>query len=164
MPKKTAKKHLWAPWRIEYVTAPKAKGCFLCERRKPSKVSDERMIIARGRSVFVMLNAFPYNSGHLMISPYRHLGDISLLDKRTLAELMEFTIKAKETLAKVMRPHGFNIGFNLGTAAGAGLEEHVHLHIVPRWNGDTNFMAVLADVRVVPQALKDTAELIKNEW
>ena len=161
---KSNNKHLWAPWRMEYVKAPKARGCFLCGREKPSRSADERMVIARGEDVFVLLNAFPYNSGHLLVSPYGHVNDISLLSKKTLAELMDYTIKAKETLVRLMRPNGFNIGFNLGAAAGAGLEDHIHMHIVPRWAGDTNFMPVLGDVRVVPQALKDTAALIKNSW
>ena len=114
--------------------------------------------------MFVILNRYPYNSGHLMVVPYRHIGDIAELTAEERIELMDLTIKAKEVLKKVMNPEGFNIGFNLGLPAGAGVADHIHQHIVPRWNGDTNFMPVLGNTRVVPEALDATAELLRNAW
>ena len=160
------KRNLWAPWRIEYILSLKDDGkCFLCSREKSDKKKkDDFMVVFRGENVFVMLNAFPYNSGHLMIAPYKHVGDISLLDKKALYEISDLTVKSKDVLSKVMKPDGFNMGYNVGSAAGAGLEEHIHFHIVPRWRGDVNFMAVLGDVNVVPQALQDTAKILAEKF
>jgi ATP adenylyltransferase len=155
---------LWAPWRIKFITAEKTEGCFLCGKREYSDCEDEALIIARGRGVFAILNRYPYNSGHLMIAPYAHVNDLTLLDKKTLHEMMDMTVQAEKTMLRAMHPHGFNVGFNLGAAAGAGHEAHIHLHVVPRWAGDTNFMPVLGDIRVVPQALADTAAFLKAEW
>jgi ATP adenylyltransferase len=152
---------LWAPWRIDYILSEKTGECFLCDRQQSSGKKDEFMIIFRGDYSFVMLNAYPYNSGHLMVCPYEHVGDISVIAKKKLNEMMELCVKSKEVLADVMNPGGFNIGFNLGLPAGAGLEEHIHMHIVPRWIGDTNFMPVLGNTRVVPQALQETADLLR---
>ncbi len=154
---------LWAPWRIEYILSEKTGECFLCDRKSTDK-NDEYMIIYRGKNSFVMLNAYPYNSGHLMVCPYEHIGDIAAVRKEVLNEMMDLCVRAKETLLKLMNPGGFNIGFNLGVAAGAGLEEHIHMHIVPRWVGDTNFMPVLGKTRVVPQALKETAEILRKNF
>ena len=154
---------LWAPWRIEYILGPKDGECFLCDRNiSSSEKPDDFMIIARGENVFVMLNAFPYNSGHLLVAPYAHIGDISGLPKNTLHEMIEVCTAAKNCLKDTMSPEGFNIGFNLGLPAGAGLEDHIHMHIVPRWIGDTNFMPVLDNTRVIPQSLKDTAKILKD--
>ena len=158
------KRPLWAPWRIDFVTSPKSDRCFLCSKNKRFGGPEEELIVAKGRHVFAILNRFPYNSGHLMISPYKHVNSLTLLDKKVLYELMDMTLHAQEVMTAAMRPAGFNIGFNIGAAAGAGLEEHVHLHIVPRWVGDTNFMPVLGDTRVVPQALKDTAAYLRTAW
>ncbi|MCF7790934.1 MAG: HIT domain-containing protein [Victivallales bacterium] len=157
-------KPLWAPWRIEYILSPKNGECFLCNREKDNDKPDDFMVIARGKKVFVILNAYPYNSGHLMITPYEHIGDISSLSKETLHEMMEVCTAAKNTLNNTMNPDGFNIGFNLGTAAGAGLKEHIHMHIVPRWIGDTNFMPVIDNTRVIPQALRDTADILRKKF
>ncbi|HPO91141.1 MAG TPA: HIT domain-containing protein [Victivallales bacterium] len=154
---------IWAPWRIEYIISPKDGSCFLCGKEKiPS--DDENFIIFRGKKAFVILNRYPYNSGHLMIAPYRHISLYSFLEKDERMEISDLTVNAEKTLRQIMKPDGFNIGFNIGKAAGAGVEEHIHLHIVPRWFGDNNFMPVLADIRVVPQALIDTAELLKKNW
>jgi len=158
------KRPLWAPWRIDFVTSPKSDRCFLCSKNKRFGGPEEELIVAKGRHVFAILNRFPYNSGHLMISPYKHVNSLTLLDKKVLYELMDMALHAQEVMTAAMRPAGFNIGFNIGAAAGAGLEEHVHLHIVPRWVGDTNFMPVLVDTRVVPQALKDTAAYLRTAW
>jgi ATP adenylyltransferase len=155
---------LWAPWRIEFIRSEKEGGCFLCGLETPSDKFEEKLIVARGEHVFVILNRFPYNSGHLMVAPYRHIGDLSETSSQERYELIDYTVMAKDVLAKLMNPDGFNAGFNLGLAAGAGLAEHIHFHIVPRWNGDTNFMPVLGDTRCVPEALEKTAELIRNAW
>jgi ATP adenylyltransferase len=155
---------LWAPWRIKFITSEKNGKCFLCEKRECYDTEDEALVIARGKHVFAILNRYPYNSGHIMIAPYAHVNDLTLLDKKTLHELMDMTVKAEKIMLRSMRPQGFNVGFNLGAAAGAGLEEHIHLHIVPRWVGDTNFMPVLSDTRVVPQSLVETAAFLRAEW
>ncbi len=155
---------VWAPWRIEYIRGHKGKGCFLCGKDGGQAAPDGKLVVFRGAKAFVMLNRYPYNSGHLMICPYRHAGDISALSKDELHEIMDLTVVAKNVLQSIMSPDGFNAGFNLGTAAGAGVEDHIHFHLVPRWAGDTNFMPVLADVRVVPEALVETAEIIRKNW
>jgi len=154
---------LWAPWRIEYIREDKVDdSCFLC--RAPQEHETENLVIARGNQCFVMLNAFPYNSGHVLISPFEHVADLEELDDNVHHELMDLIVKTKTVLRNVMWPDGFNVGFNLGSAAGAGVEEHIHGHIVPRWEGDTNFMPVLSNTRVVPEALEDTAKLLREKW
>jgi ATP adenylyltransferase len=154
---------LWAPWRIEYIAAPKSGCCFICDKARSG--SDEaNHVIGRGRTSFVLLNDFPYNSGHIMVAPYRHVADLTDLTSAELAEVLELVIRGERMLKQLMGPDGFNFGFNLGAAAGAGLREHVHGHLVPRWVGDTNFMPVLADTRVVPQALTDTTRLLRAAW
>lgn len=152
---------IFAPWRIEYIRAPKAQGCFLCNLPKENR-DEENLILYRGESCFVIMNNYPYNPGHLMIAPYRHVGELEGLSKEELLEMMLITQKMLSLLKKTMRPDGFNLGFNLGRVAGAGLEDHIHLHIVPRWSGDTNFMPVIADTKVVPQAVKDTYRALKD--
>lgn len=160
----TDSRPLWAPWRIEFIRAPKGGGCFLCGKESPGASDEEPLVVARLERCFVILNRYPYNSGHLMVAPYRHVGDIEALDPEESHGIMDACVDAKRVLAGLLRPDGFNIGFNLGLAAGAGLAEHLHLHIVPRWNGDTNFMPVIGSSRVVPEALADTAMLIRKEW
>jgi ATP adenylyltransferase len=128
------------------------------------KEDDRKNVVFRGKTCFVIMNRYPYNSGHLLIAPYRHISDLDLTTADERAEMMNLTVSVEKTLKKIMNPDAFNIGFNLGTAAGAGVKDHIHMHIVPRWNGDTNFMPVLADVRVVPEAIEATAELIRNSW
>lgn len=156
---------LWAPWRIEFIRGEKSGECFLCnnEKENPAK-AEEPLIVFRGKSAFVILNRYPYNSGHLLVAPYRHVGDIAELTVDERHELIDLTVEAKQILAKLMKPEAFNVGFNLGKSAGAGVADHLHCHIVPRWNGDTNFMPVLADTRCVPEALESTAELIRKAW
>ena len=156
---------LWAPWRIDFIRSEKDDSCFLClEKGNTSEDGKRQLVVARGKSVFVIMNRYPYNSGHLMVAPYRHIGDISDLLSDERVELMEMTIKAKEVLQRTLRPEGFNVGFNLGVAGGAGVADHIHMHIVPRWNGDTNFMPVLAGTRVVPEALEATWKLLVEVW
>jgi len=155
---------LWAPWRIEYIRGPKPDGCFFCDKAATPEADAENHVVARGKRCFVLLNDFPYNSGHLMVAPFRHVADLADLDVEERAELFELMIRAEEVLRRVMNPEGFNIGFNIGAAAGAGVRDHVHGHIVPRWVGDTNFMPVIGDTRVVPESLEATARLLREAW
>jgi ATP adenylyltransferase len=154
--------HLWAPWRIRYILAEKEEGCFFC--RKSAESDDvKNYVIIRERNCFALLNTYPYNAGHLMVAPYKHTGELDDLSEQELAEFMSLTRRCKQLLTKTMKPEGFNIGINLGRCAGAGVLDHVHMHIVPRWDGDTNYMPVLADTHVVPQALDELyAALMKN--
>ncbi len=155
---------LWAPWRIDYILGKeKEPGCIFCT--KPSQNNDEaNLIVHRGRGAFTIMNKFPYNNGHLLVVPYRHVSDICELDFNENALLVEEVCKAIRILRKVMRPEGFNVGINLGRVAGAGIEEHVHYHIVPRWNGDTNIMPILADIRVIPEHLRETYKKLKDAF
>jgi ATP adenylyltransferase len=156
---------LWAPWRIEFIRSPKDKRCFLCGNEHDNPDSPEApLIVKRGQTAFVILNRYPYNSGHLLIAPYRHQARLAGLTAAERGELMELAAEAEIILGKIMSPDAFNVGFNLGAAAGAGVADHLHMHIVPRWVGDTNFMPVLADTRCVPEALENTAEIIRNSW
>lgn len=152
---------LWAPWRVQYINSEQEEGCIFCT--KPHQDADtENLILIKGKLAFIMLNAFPYNNGHLMVIPYRHVADLSDLQDDELLALMHYVNLGKAALTKAFGPDGFNIGINLGRTAGAGIADHVHIHIVPRWNGDTNFMPVIADTKVMPQALSDTYELLRN--
>ncbi len=158
---------LWAPWRLSYVTGMRSPGsCFLCEKGQPTTPEQDvaNLVIARGRTAFVLLNAYPYNSGHAMIAPYRHVAGIAHLTVDERNELLELEVKLQLAMERALRPQGFNFGFNLGEAAGAGLVGHLHAHLVPRWHGDTNFMPVLSDVRIVSQALADTAMVLRQAW
>lgn len=161
---KEANRPIWAPWRINFIRSEKDGECFLCLDQKSWENDIENLIIAREENCFIILNRYPYNSGHLMISPYRHIGDIDLMTIQERQEMMDLTIKAKQTLDQVMQPEGFNVGFNLGSAAGAGVKDHIHMHVVPRWVGDTNFMPVIGETNVVPEALEQTAELLRKAW
>lgn len=150
-------KRLWAPWRMEYILGEKAGECLFCVKAKESK-DRENYIVYRGQRGFIILNIYPYNNGHLMIAPYRHAASLEDLDEETLTELMLLLNKSLRLLRQVMDPQGFNIGINLGKAAGAGIAEHVHIHVVPRWEGDTNFMPVFAETKVIPELLDQTYE------
>ena len=153
---------LWAPWRIGYVLGEKSSECIFCS--KPAAEDDEgELILNRGPLSYVLMNAFPYNNGHLLVAPYEHIADISGLSEEQLADMVRLAKAWVEILRRAMVPDGFNVGFNIGRVAGAGIEEHVHLHVVPRWNGDTNFMPVLADTRVVPQSLRECYGMLRNE-
>ncbi len=157
--------HLWAPWRMNYI-APKtpqseAQECIFCAKSAEHRDA-ENYILHRGEHCFMMLNLYPYNNGHLMIAPYQHVGSIELLDAETLAEMMAQAQLVLRALGKAMKPDGFNMGINQGKVAGAGFADHVHLHVVPRWNGDTNFMPVLADVKVMPDFLENTYRQLKQ--
>lgn len=154
-------RRLWAPWRLEYIVNEKEKGCIFCQKPKESR-DRENYILLRGEKCLVMLNAFPYNNGHLMIIPYRHVGLIENLKEDEAQEMMKLLPLMTVLLKKVMSPDGFNVGMNLGDVAGAGIMEHVHLHIVPRWKGDCNFMPVLSDTKVIPEALLQTYQKLKE--
>jgi len=158
----TVQRPLWAPWRIEYIRGHKPDTCFFCKKAKRDCEQDH--VVFKGKRAFVLLNDFPYNSGHLLVAPYRHLSAMTLLEPEELQEISELLLKSQEVLDRLMHPAGYNIGFNIGAAAGAGVKDHIHGHVVPRWVGDTNFMPVLDGPRCVPEALDDTARLIRNAW
>ena len=150
-------KRLWASWRMKYISGDSSKhtGCVFCDALdKPNSV--DTLILERGRSVFAILNKYPYTSGHVMVAPIKHLATPEHLDTETSSELMQFIIRYSGILNKVYHPEGFNIGANIGAAAGAGVPGHLHFHIVPRWNGDTNYMTTVGEIRVIPEDLQDT--------
>lgn len=149
---------IWAPWRLEFISKGMESGCIFCS--KPTEKDDRRCrIFARGRRVFGMLNAFPYNPGHLLYAPYRHVTKIGEISKDEWDELFLLLKEGTSALERLMKPQGFNIGFNLGASAGGGFE-HIHMHVVPRWSGDTNFMPVLAETKVLPEHLDATYDRI----
>jgi len=153
---------LHAPWRIEYIRAPKpdlAEGLFA--RIAQSSEDEANLVVTRDRTCYALLNRYPYNGGHLMVVPYRKTPDLNGLTDEELADLWKLTRRCTNALAQVMKPDGFNIGINVGKAAGAGIVEHLHIHIVPRWSGDTNFMPVVAQTSVLPEALKDLAAKLR---
>ncbi|MDQ7780524.1 MAG: HIT domain-containing protein, partial [Planctomycetota bacterium] len=157
-------KNLCAPWRIGYIrNAHQDKGCFLCSALK-ARQDDRHMIVARLPKCFAIMNKFPYNGGHLLVSPNEHVGELEHLSPAGLRELFGLTVQMKCLLAKIFKPQGFNIGINLGASAGAGLLGHVHVHVVPRWVGDTNFMPVMGSTKVLPQALEELYGDLKREW
>jgi len=150
---------LWAPWRIKYVAAKKAKGCIFCRAQRDGRKS---YVVLRSKYSIAMLNIFPYNNGHIMISPIRHIRDFAGLREEEALDLFRCLNKAKALLDKVIKPHGYNIGVNISKSAGAGVASHLHIHIVPRWRGDTNFMPVLSDTKVIPASLDELYKKIKD--
>lgn len=154
-------KVLWAPWRIEYIRSPKHDGCIFCDFPKENR-DKERLILYRGEKAFVIMNNYPYNPGHVMVAPYRHVANWEELTDEELLEIMKLTQLMIRAIKKAMNPDGFNLGVNLGRVAGAGIDSHVHLHIVPRWNGDTNFMPVIADTKVIPESLEEAYDELKR--
>ena len=155
---------LHAPWRIEYILSPKPElkeGLFT--RIAQSSDDEENLVIVRDRTCFALLNRYPYVGGHLMTVPYKEVADLHGLTDEELADLWKLTRRCLAALTAVMKPDGFNVGINLGKVAGAGIVEHLHIHIVPRWNGDTNFMPVLANTTVLPEALKEIAAKLRTE-
>lgn len=154
---------LWAPWRVEYVTKPKTGDCVFCAAAAADGGDEEgELVVERGELCFTMLNAFPYAAGHVMVSPYRHVGELEELTEGETSELMRLATSAIAALRGVMNPAGFNVGLNLGRVAGAGFADHLHLHVVPRWEGDTSFMPVIGDTGIVSQALADTATALRE--
>jgi ATP adenylyltransferase len=152
---------LYTPWRLPYVTAAGRThpDCIFCDAL--AHIDDEPLVVHRGRRAFVILNKYPYNNGHAMVVPHRHSGDFGALDAEELAEMMALAQQVERALTAIYRPHGFNLGLNVGKPAGAGVLDHLHLHIVPRWNGDTNFMTVVGDTRVLPEDLGVTADRLR---
>ena len=154
---------LWAPWRIEYILMEKPKGCILCD--KPKQDSDAaNYILHRGHENFVILNAYPYNSGHLMVAPYRHIASLEELTDGEIQEHFKIVNQSIRALRQVYSPEGFNVGINIGRVAGAGIDGHVHTHIVPRWQGDTSCMPVISDTKVINEALTETYEKLKGKF
>ena len=155
---------LHAPWRIEYILAPKPKlDDSIFTTMGQSTEDEENFVIARDRSCFAVLNRYPYNGGHLMTVPYKQVADLNGLTDKELADLWKLTRRCINALTRLMKPDGFNVGINLGKAAGAGIVEHLHIHVVPRWGGDTNFMPVIANTGVLPEALRDVAAKLRAE-
>ncbi|HEX78799.1 MAG TPA: HIT domain-containing protein [Dehalococcoidia bacterium] len=155
--------HLWAPWRMQYIKIAKEEGCILCQ--KPRENSDTaNYILYRGRHNFIIMNCYPYNSGHLMIAPNRHIASLEKLTDEELYEHYKLVQRSIAVLKEEFKPEGFNVGMNLGRIAGAGVDKHIHTHIVPRWAGDTNFMPVIADTDVVNEALVETYERLAGKF
>jgi ATP adenylyltransferase len=149
-------KLLWAPWRMDYVASSSEKGeCIFCPGDDRSR-DEERLILYAGERSIVLMNRYPYINGHLLVAPVRHVAALDALTDHEKLDLISMVEKSVEILTKVMKPGGFNVGVNLGRAAGAGVEEHIHFHVVPRWNGDTNYMTVVGDVRVIPEHIQAT--------
>jgi ATP adenylyltransferase len=156
-------RQLWAPWRLEYIQrAEEDAACVFC--RAAAAADEDGLVVHRGELAFVLLNRFPYSSGHLMVAPFRHEAEFGGLSGDEALEVHRLASLSLGALAHAMRPQGFNLGWNLGRIAGAGVVDHVHLHIVPRWAGDTNFMPVLADVKVMPEALAETWKKLAGAW
>lgn len=153
-------KTMWAPWRMEYILAEKEDGCIFCDALS----QNAEMILYKGPDTLVMMNKFPYINGHLLVAPVRHLSGLNQLDKHEMGEILATVDRSVEILKQVMNPDGFNVGLNLGKVAGAGVEEHLHFHIVPRWFGDTNALTVFADVRVIPEHLKATYDNLRPHF
>jgi ATP adenylyltransferase len=151
---------LWAPWRLEYVQAERGGDCIFCLGH--SDEDEGRLVLYRGAHCFIIMNRFPYSNGHLMVAPLRHVADPGQLNGAEVAELHRLTIVCRDILLESCKAQGFNVGMNLGAVAGAGVTEHLHQHIVPRWSGDTNFMPVFADVRVIPQHLEETCRQLRR--
>ena len=156
-------KNLWAPWRIGYIQGLEKSGeCFICRNLKNSEDDDRNLVLWRTAGSIVMLNRFPYNNGHLLIAPARHIGSIEEAKDEDLLELIKLVGQTQKALSLAIKPHGFNIGINLGRCGGAGLPEHLHIHIVPRWDGDTNFISTCSDTRVISQSLAELLEKLKK--
>jgi ATP adenylyltransferase len=156
-------KQLWAPWRLDYIQqADEQPGCVFCNAATGD--DEELLVVHRGERALVLLNKFPYASGHLMVAPLRHLGEYAELTREEAGEIHELTVAALGALRSAMAPHGFNVGWNLGEVAGGSISAHLHEHVVPRWGGDTNFMPVLADVKVMPEHLAETRRKLAEAW
>jgi ATP adenylyltransferase len=156
-------KQLWAPWRLEYIKqADEQPGCVFCLAAKAS--DEDGLVVHRGQDAFVLLNKFPYSSGHLMVAPHRHVGEFGELNHDEALEIHRLAQRGLVALAAVYEPQGYNLGWNLGRIAGAGIADHVHLHVVPRWAGDTNFMPVVADVKVLPEHIVESRKQLAEVW
>jgi ATP adenylyltransferase len=158
-------KPLWAPWRLEYIAqADEQIGCAFCVEAAGGVAAAESLVLHQGRAAIALLNKFPYSSGHLLVAPQRHVGSLGELTDAEALEIHQLAVAAIDVLTRANDPGGFNLGWNLGRIAGAGIADHVHLHVVPRWGGDTNFMPVLADVKVIPEHLLETRDRLRGAW
>jgi len=158
---------IWAPWRLAYVKDASKdieEDCIFCAKPATEDEDEANLIVHRGERCFVILNLFPYTNGHLMVAPFEHIGRLQDLPAETVAEMMDLAQRAMARLEQAYEPHGFNVGFNQGRVAGAGVEHHIHMHVVPRWGGDTNFMPVIADTKVMPQTLEQSYEALKEAF
>ena len=158
---------LWSPWRAKYIVSgvdSQASSCVFCRLARETENDEANFVLHRGTNAFVALNLYPYITGHLLVLPYQHLGDLESTSKDITDELMDLTKRSQVALRKVYSPPGFNIGMNLGAAAGAGIADHIHLHILPRWSGDTNFMTSVADTRVIPEDLHTTYNKLRGQF
>lgn len=153
----------WTPWRMPYILGQKGGGCIFCHKAAQDE-DRENLIVWRGEHCFVLLNLYPYNNGHLMVAPYAHVADLAGLDEGTAAEMTFLAQMSLRALRRALSPQGFNLGMNLGRLAGAGIVDHVHLHIVPRWMGDTNFMPVVGGTKLIPELLEDTYEKVRQAF
>jgi ATP adenylyltransferase len=160
--------HLWSPWRLAYVTGTSnaASACIFCDVTSPGSPPDgdgerDALVVAQGRDCYVILNLYPYNNGHLMVVPRRHIGSLASATRDELSELMALTRDAEVALTEAYQPQGINVGINIGRPAGAGIVDHVHIHLVPRWTGDTNFMSVVGQTRVLPEDLGETVRRLR---
>lgn len=156
---------IWAPWRMKYILKARngKEKCIFCEIPNEKK-DEENYLIKRGELAFVLMNIFPYNNGHLMIAPYKHTPSLQNLSEEELLEMMKLVVESEKALKALLSPDGFNIGLNIGRVAGAGFEEHIHIHIVPRFNGDTNFMPIVANTKVISESLRETYKKLKELW
>jgi ATP adenylyltransferase len=154
---------LWAPWRLEYIQGPDEDGCVFCVN-DASVADKERLIVVRRDYCYVMMNRYPYSNGHLMVSPFRHCGDVADLEQGEVLEIHQLMVDSQRVLREVCAAQGFNVGWNLGRAAGAGIADHIHMHIVPRWAGDSNFMPILADTRIIPQHIERTYSILAKAF
>ncbi len=152
---------IWAPWRMGYILEPKTDGCFLCSALA-AREDERNLVLERRERCFAIFNRFPYNNGHMLVAPNAHKGDLGELDDAELGELFRLTRDTQRLLAEAMNPHGFNVGLNLGACAGAGVPGHLHVHIVPRWNGDTNFMPVIGGAKVIVQSLEALYKVLRE--
>jgi ATP adenylyltransferase len=161
-----ATQRIWAPWRLAYVkdaSKDQDSSCIFCAALEAGD-DEANLIVSRGERCFVILNKFPYTNGHLMVAPYEHIAELQALDEETVAEIMALAQRGMAALEESYSPHGYNVGFNQGRVAGAGVEHHIHMHVVPRWGGDTNFMPVLGDTRVMNQTLEDSYATLKGAF
>ncbi len=156
-------KRLWAPWRIDYIRGEKPLGCILCDKPQ-AQCDQENLILFRAEHSFVMMNLYPYNNGHLMVSPYQHADTLEGLSNAVLSDLMQMMKASLAALRSAFNPEGANVGLNLGKAGGAGIDDHLHFHVVPRWEGDTNFMTVVGENRVIPEDIQETYRLLKPHF
>jgi ATP adenylyltransferase len=160
----THMKHIWSPWRMAYIDSDQSESeCIFCDQLN-EKDGPRNLILCRGDKVFVILNRYPYINGHMMVVPYQHVPSLEFLEEATLAELMKIATQAIRVLRHVYQAEAFNVGINIGEAAGAGIADHVHIHVLPRWSGDTNFMSSTAETRVLPEALEQSYARLKAGW